>query len=66
MTVVVADLQDPAKTNPSQVAGIADCLNNYNDAQCSANVDYAHCESGGSFDFTGCNVAKLGVKLKIK
>ena len=61
MEEVLADL----KANPS--ASIADCLNNYNDAQCSDNVVYDHCDAGSFDGLTNCaNVAGKRITIKMK
>ena len=57
---VWSDLQD----NPS--ASLADCINNYNDAQCSLSVDYPDCEPG---TFTGLSYQapapkKISIRLQ--
>jgi hypothetical protein len=51
---LIANVWSDLQANPS--AGLADCINNYNDAQCSLTVDYPDCEPG---TFTGLAPLKV-------
>jgi len=41
--------------NPNEVAGLADCINNYNDDQCAPTVTHQYCEQG-TFNGLSCAV----------
>jgi hypothetical protein len=62
-------LQSIDDTQPSTAASLANCLNNYNDAQCSDTVEYPDCESvtdPATFDgLPGCGFGTKQVKIML-
>jgi hypothetical protein len=61
----IDDIWTYLQANPS--AGLADCLNNYNDGQCSIAVDYPSCDEDPLFvGLSGCNGGTKKITIQLK
>jgi hypothetical protein len=63
-------LQSIDDTDPSMAASLANCINNYNHAQCSASVEYPDCDSDpdpATFDgLPGCGFGTKRITIMLK
>ena len=57
-------LQSIDDTQPSTAASLANCLNNYNDNQCSITVEYPSCDDSPTF--VGLPSCTGGTKVRTK
>ena len=63
-TAQMSEIWTYLQANPS--AGLADCLNNYNDGQCSIAVDYPSCDEDPLFvGLSGCNGGTKKITMKL-